>query len=209
MPTESLTDTLPAADVPEVELLVTDRHELPYVSVSVTFLADGYRRLPPGATITMNGVPLPAKPLQKRGYWYQLQLPRADRYELQYQRSQGGAPVQLFIRPVPFQPSLPSSLSKREGFSVRYEGVPLPPTAEVVAFFSFEDASNPTANRGATVYGTAQGQVLNFPPAVLAKVPRGTGKLQVAITNQAAAEQIPGHVLVYSTSLTRPVVVKD
>jgi hypothetical protein len=209
MPNETLSDVLPPSAAPEVEFMVTDRQELPFVSISLSFLSDGYRRLPPGATATVNGAPLVLKPLQKRGFRYHAEMQRAERYILSYTRSSDQPPVQLTIRPYLFQPAVPATVSRSQGFVVRYEGPALPAGTEAVAIFAFQPPGQPERNRGATLFGKVQGQSLEFPAARLQKLPLGNGTLQVGISLQSVAGQPPGHTLVYASSLTHAVSVSE
>lgn len=105
----------------------------PTVSVSVQFIGDGSQPLRPDGSITVNGIPVPGKPITKQGmfgrfqigYWYQTHIPKAERYELVFRRAADQPEVRYVVLPRKFQPRVPPVISRSAELRIPFDGPPL------------------------------------------------------------------------------------
>jgi hypothetical protein len=199
---------LPDIGPVDVKFLVTDRLELPTVAVSVTFSAAGLKQLRPDGSLTVNGTLIQAQRLQKQGYWYTLEIPRANRYELVYRRSAGSPLVHSVIAPRKFVPALPAVVSKKAGVRIRYDGPAIVNREVAMAMFKFPEASKRNEKWGFTVKGKVDGNEIVFAPTELREIRQGQGSLMVGVSCEQQSDK-PDHKLVYAVGMLAPVEVMD
>lgn len=92
------------------------------ISASVTFSAKGLQPVHPEGSVSINGIPLVAKKLQKQGYWYPLDIPKANRYQLNVKRSKNTFESVYTLLPRKFVPQIPLNISRSQDIIIRYDG---------------------------------------------------------------------------------------
>ena len=106
----------------EVSFTISESIHSEKVSASVTFSAKGLQPIHPEGTVSINGTPLVAKKLQKQGYWYPLDIPKAAKYQLHVKRSSSVLESVYTILPRKFIPQIPRHIPLSEDVIIRYDG---------------------------------------------------------------------------------------
>ena len=122
----------------KVSFTISERIPSDKVHASVTFSAKGLQPIHPEGAVSVNGAPLAAKKLQKQGYWYPLDIPKAAKYELHVKRSSSATESVYSILPRKFIPQIPLRISLSENVIIRYEGPVVTPESLLITIGPLE-----------------------------------------------------------------------
>jgi hypothetical protein len=106
----------------KVSFNISERIGSDIVSASVTFSAKGLQPVHPEGSVSINGIPMATKKLQKQGYWYPLDIPKAAKYQLNVKRSKSAFESVYTILPRKFIPQMPLNISRSKDIIIRYDG---------------------------------------------------------------------------------------
>lgn len=191
---EFLDETGPVA----ISFTISDRSNLGTVSASVTFKAKGLQPVHPEGFVSVNQLTMTAKPLQKQGYWYQLDIPRAARYELTVQRGKDAFKSLYTIVPRQFVPHIPGTLSKSEDFVITFDGSPLGARERLYITMGSPDSVKPGQQWQITPKGRAEDNKIVIPAGSLKPAKTGPATVYVGLSS---LQQPSGseHVFTYAT----------
>lgn len=177
----SASDVLDPAANAQVEFTVSDRLGAKDVSASVTLAADGLQRLPSDGQLSVNGIVINARRLQKQGYWYEGRAPRAARYDLGIRRGKGLPETAFTLHPRRFVPEMPKSFARSSDLLIRFEGQP-PGKSErlFIELASVESVSWPQ-NWRFVLKGVVEGERIRIPAKMLAGAVVGEAVLNVGL----------------------------
>jgi hypothetical protein len=191
---EFLDETGPVA----INFTVSDRSDHDTVSAAITFKAKGLQPIHPDGFVSINQLPMTAKPLQKQGYWYQMDIPKAMRYELTVQRGKDAFKSFYTIVPRQFLPQIPSTLSKSQDLVIRFEGPPLTAHERLYITVGSPESAKAGQQWEITPKGRADGNKIVIPSAALNLAKTGPATVYVGLST---FQQPPGseHVFTYAT----------
>lgn len=115
-------DYLDETEPVKVTFTISERLHSDMVSASVTFSARGLQPIHPEGTVSLNGTVMLEKKLQKHGYWYPIDSPRADEYQLHVKRSSSGPESVYTILPRKFIPKISPGISRSKDVIIQYDG---------------------------------------------------------------------------------------
>lgn len=165
--------------VPIIKLTIASRVSEKMIFATVTFEADGLKKLPQGGWVSLNGVALQAAPLKKQGFWYRADVPKSSTYKLEYLLSSGNTVVQNILSDRPFFPVLPRVVSRSKGLVISFRGAALMSGENISV--DIGDPSEGSGRWSEELETTTEGNKLFVPSAEFAKVRLGPAILSVSI----------------------------
>ena len=197
MQNSSAVEFLDEAGPVAISFTISDRSNVGTVSASVTFKAKGLQPVHPDGFVSINQLTLTAKPLQKQGFWYQQDIPKAARYELVVQRGKDAFKSFYTIVPRQFTPQIPDIVSKSEDLVIPFEGAPLAPRERLYITVGSTAGANPGQQWEITPKGKAEGNKIVISATALKLAKNGPASVYVGLSSfqQPAGSE---HVFTYA-----------
>jgi hypothetical protein len=181
MNTLSASDVLDPLARVQVTFTVSERVDSDKVSASVTLSADGLQRLPPDGLLSVNGIVIGAKKLQKQGFWYQDYVSHAAQYDLVIRRAKAAPAVRFVLRSRRFVPEIPKSISRSSDLQIHFKGA-TPRQGERLFIEMTSTESAPwTQSWRLVLKGAVEDDRIRIPAAALATAGVGEAVLNVSL----------------------------
>jgi hypothetical protein len=208
MNTLSASDFLAPSARVKVTFTVSDSVTTNQVRAHVTLSADGLQRLPPDGLLSVNSVVMNAKRLQKQGFWYQDQLPRATQYDLVIRRAKAAPEVRFVLHSRRFVPEMPKTISRSADLQIRFEGSPPQHGERMFIKLASAESAPWTQSWRLILKGVVEGNRIRIPAGALATAEVGEAVLNLSLH---CSQPITGtdHDLTYAVGAETRVYITD
>lgn len=197
-----------AAKSPGAKLTITVTSKLgsPNATATVATGPKGTAALPSGESMTVNGVPLIVKPIDKTRSSNFAEIPAAKTYEFKLQHANGSFESPVTVPAREFLPKFPGVLFKVRDFVIPFDG-PMFSSREKIQVKLVSDKMIFGSRRKAVVVtAVLDGRKIILPASAFQKFSPGRATLHVSISSDESQPKLD-HKLRYVISAEHPVEI--